>query len=508
MDQLNILFFAIPFVFGAGFGYFIRQQVIKRRVASVEAEVEAKLENANKRGQEILIEAKQKAVKILEESKAEEKEQKNNLLKLQEKIVQRTDILEKKIFDLDKEKEVLQDRLEKARKIKEEIEEAKSRIMAEVEKRAGLSREEAKKELLGAVAEENKKELAELMLRFERERQDFVEKKTVDMILPALQRYGRSVVCEITTSIVDLSNDEIKGKIIGKEGRNIRHFERLTGVDVIVDETPNAIMLSSFDPMRREVARVALEKLIRDGRIQPAKIEEKVDEAKKDVQKVMREAGEAAAYEVGIYDFPPEVIMLLGRLRFRTSYGQNVLLHSIEMAHIAGLLAKELGLNADLAKKGALLHDIGKAVDHEVDGTHLEIGRRILQKYGVSEEVVKAMQSHHEDYPVEIPEAYIVNAADAISGARPGARRDTVENYLKRLEALEKIATSFDGVEKAYAVQAGREIRIFVTPTKVDDLTMIQIARDVAKRIEEELKYPGEIKVVTIRETRAVEVAR
>jgi ribonuclease Y len=324
----------------------------------------------------------------------------------------------------------------------------------------------------------------------------------------AVQRYARSHISEITTSTVNLPSDELKGRIIGKEGRNIRTLERLTGVEVIVDETPEAITLSSFDPLRREIAKTALLKLMADGRIQPARIEEKVEEAKKEVSNKVLEAGEAALYEVGILDLPKEVTMLLGRLAFRTSYGQNVLLHSIEMAHIANMLARELGANAEVAKKAALLHDIGKAVDHEIEGTHLELGRKILQKYGIDQAIVKAMESHHEDYPFSTPESLIVAAADVISSARPGARRDTVENYIKRLTELENIVNSFAGVEKSYAISAGREIRIFVQPEKIDDLRALQLAKEMAKRIESELKYPGEIKVNVIRETRAVEYAR
>jgi ribonuclease Y len=311
----------------------------------------------------------------------------------------------------------------------------------------------------------------------------------------------------LTTS-VPLPSDEIKGKIIGREGRNIKAFERVTGVEVIVDDTPGSITISSFDPVRRQIARVALEKLIADGRIQPAKIEEMVEKAGEEINKIIKQKGEEAVYETGILNLDPKVISILGRLHFRTSYGQNVLAHSIEMTHLAGMLAAELGANVQVAKAGALLHDIGKALDHEVAGTHVEIGRRILQKFGVSEDIIKAMQAHHEEYPYETVESIIVQSADAISGARPGARSDSVENYLKRLGDLEATATSFKGVEKAYALQAGREIRVFVTPGEVTDLEAKQMARDLAVKIENELKYPGEIKVNVIRESRVIEYAR
>ncbi|OGY61427.1 MAG: ribonuclease Y [Candidatus Colwellbacteria bacterium RIFCSPLOWO2_12_FULL_44_13] len=305
-----------------------------------------------------------------------------------------------------------------------------------------------------------------------------------------------------------MPEEDIKGKIIGREGRNIRTLERLTGAEFIIDEVPGTIIISSFDPLRREVARLTLEKLIKDGRIQPAKIEEKVDEAKAELDKRMEEIGEAAIYEVGVLDLPKEIVKLLGRLHFRTSFGQNVLNHSIEMAHIAGMIATELGLNVEITKKGALVHDIGKAIDHEVQGTHVELGIKILKKYGVSEDVIKAMQSHHDDYPFASPEAYVVTAADILSAARPGARRGTLENYIKRLGDLEKIANSFVGVKNSYAVSAGRELRIFVVPEKIDDFGALQLARDVAAKIQSELKYPGEIKVNVIREVRAVEYAK
>ena len=324
----------------------------------------------------------------------------------------------------------------------------------------------------------------------------------------AIQRFSRSNVGEITTSFVTIPDEEMKGKIIGREGRNIRTLERLTGVDIIIDETPDTITLSSFDPIRRETAKVALEKLIKDGRIQPARIEEKVEEAKKEINEKIREAGENAVYEVGVLDLPKEIIYLLGRLNYRQSYGQNVLRHSIEAAQLAGMIAAELGVNIETAKRAALLHDIGKAIDHEVEGTHIELGRRILQKYGLSEDIIKAIEPHHEDYPFETPESYVVAAAEAISASRPGARRDTLENYLKRLEELEKLALSFEGVEKAYAIQAGRELRVFVIPEKIDDLGTLNLAKEISAKIEAELNYPGEIKVNVIRETRAVEYAR
>ena len=346
------------------------------------------------------------------------------------------------------------------------------------------------------------------MHKLETQGQEKLEEKAKAILATSIQRLSNSVTSDMMTTHVPIPNDEIKGKIIGKEGRNIKAFERCTGVEVIVDDTPGSITISSFDPVRRQVARIALEKLIADGRIQPAKIEEIVKASEEEVSKIIKDEGEKAIYETGVLGLDPRVVSIIGRLHFRTSYGQNVLAHSIEMAHIAGIIAEEIGANVQVAKAGALVHDIGKALDHEVVGTHVEIGRRILQKFGTDEVVIKAMQAHHEEYPYETVESMIVQSADAISGGRPGARRDSVENYLKRLKDLEAVALSFKGIEKAYALQAGREIRIFVTPSEVTDLEAKKMARDIAVKIESELKYPGEIKVTVIRENRTIEFAR
>jgi len=338
--------------------------------------------------------------------------------------------------------------------------------------------------------------------------EEMLENKARDILAMSIQRLSVSVAQDVMSSSIEIPNDDVKGKIIGKEGRNIKAFERITGVEVMVDDTPGAITISSFDPVRRHVAKTALQELIKDGRIQPAKIEQVVEKAKQDINKTIKEKGEQAAYDCGILGLDPRILLILGRLHFRTSYGQNVLQHSVEMAHIAGMIAEEVGANVNVAKAGALLHDIGKALDHEVGGTHVEIGRRILQKFGAPEDIIKAMQSHHEEYPYETVESRIVQTADAISGARPGARRDNIENYLKRLGDLEALANSFPGIEKSYAIQAGREIRIFVKPEDVGDIEAKELARNIALKIEKDLKYPGEIKVTVIRETRTVEFAR
>jgi ribonuclease Y len=344
--------------------------------------------------------------------------------------------------------------------------------------------------------------------KLERDGAERLDRKAKEILTASIQRLAASTAGDIMTTAVTIPNDDIKGKIIGKEGRNIKTFERVAGVELIVDDTPGTIVISGFDPVRRQIARVALENLILDGRIQPAKIEEVVQKAGVEINKIIKEKGEQAAYECGVLNLDPRVISILGRLYFRTSFGQNVLQHSVEMAHISGMLAAELGADVSIARAGALLHDIGKAVDHEVQGTHVEIGRRILQKFGVDERIIKAMQAHHDEYPYETLESIIVQTADAISGGRPGARRDSVENYIKKLEDLEKIATSRPGVEKAYALSAGREVRVFVTPQAMDDLEAHALARDIATQVEQELKYPGEIKVTVIRETRCVEYAR
>jgi ribonuclease Y len=373
---------------------------------------------------------------------------------------------------------------------------------------AKLSEGEAKEELLRDIEKKYEEDILIRIQKLENTNEEKLDRRAKDILATSIQRLASSTASELMTTVVSIPNNEIKGKIIGKEGRNIRAFERAAGVELIVDDTPGSIVISSFDPIRRQVARLALENLILDGRIQPAKIEELVDKAKEEINKIIKEKGEQAVYECGIFNFDPRIVAIIGRLYFRTSYGQNVLQHSIEMAHIAGMLAEELGADVAIAKAGALVHDIGKALDHEVQGTHIEIGMRILQKFGADERIITAMKSHHEDYPYETIESVIVQTADAISGGRPGARRDSVENYLKRLQELEALVNGFPGVEKSYALQAGREIRIFVTPEKISDAEAKIMARDIAMKIEQELKYPGEIKVTMIRETRIIEYAR
>ena len=493
---------------GAGLGYFIRQLVAKQRVNSIELRTQKLIEDAKVEAKEITVEAKTEAVKILEEAKKEEKNREIELKRIQDRLENREGLLDKKMSEIGEREKDAEARVEKIRLVKAELDEARVKIEKELERVAGLTKEKAMEELQQKLEKDNEETLLQRIRKLETTGLEELERRAKQMLATIIQRVSTPTVSEVTTTSVQIPSDEIKGKIIGREGRNIRSLERAAGVEIIVDDTPGAIVISAFDPVRRHIAKNALEVLIADGRIQPARIEEAVEKSRSEIEKQIKSAGEAAAFEVGIFDLDPRLVSLLGRLKFRTSYGQNVLVHSIEMAHIAGMLAEELGGDVMVAKKGSILHDIGKAVDHEVQGTHVEIGRRILQKFGADNRIVQAMQSHHEEYPYETLESVLVQVADVISAGRPGARRDSVENYLKRLQDLEAIANSFEGVEKSYAIQAGREIRIFVTPEKVTDLEARELAKKIATRVESELKYPGEIKVNVIRETRTIEYAR
>jgi len=493
---------------GAVFGYIIRQKLAQKQVNSIEAILKERIEKVKDEAKNIVLEAKEKAEKIFEETKEEEKNRKNQITKLEERLLEREELLDKRQLEVDEKEKETKRIYDKIQQVKIELEKLQQSELETLEKMAKLTMTEAKEELFKRVEKTYQEELIEAMRKLESTRKEEIEKKAKEIMVDAIERYSHTNIGEITTTTLDLPSEDIKGRIIGREGRNIRHFEKLTGVELVLDDTPNTVILSSFNPMRREVGRLALEKLIKDGRIQPARIEEKVAEAQAEVRDIIKKQGEEAAYETGILDLPPELVHLLGRLYFRTSYGQNALTHSMEVSLLAGALAEELGAKVDVAKKAGLLHDIGKAVDQEIEGTHLELGRKILMKYKMPEEIIKAMQSHHGDYPVETIEAAIINAADAISASRPGARKESLEAYLKRLANLEEIATSFEGVEKAYAISAGREVRVFVFSDKIDDMEAIKLARDIAEQIEKKLKYPGEIKVTVVRETRAIEIAR
>jgi ribonuclease Y len=502
------LFLAIVGVVGVAVGYYLRLIISLGKKGSMELEIKEMILAAKAEAKKISADATVKGAAVLEEARKEIKEKDDKIRIVEERLVKREDIIDKRQADLDKEVEQIKQRVAEIKAIREKTDKLEEDRKSALEKIAKLSAEEAKDQLVKLIEKQSEEDLLVRLNKLETRGEEMLEQKARDILAMSIQRLSSSVAQDVMSTIVEIPSDDVKGKIIGKEGRNIKAFERITGVEVMVDDTPGAITISSFDPVRRHVARLALLELIKDGRIQPAKIEQVVEKAKQDINKTIKEKGEAAAYECGIIGLDPRILLILGRLHFRTSYGQNVLQHSMEMAHIAGMIAEELGANVNVAKAGALLHDIGKALDHEVAGTHVEIGRRILQKFGASEDIIKAMQAHHEEYPYETIESRIVQTADAISGARPGARRDNIENYLKRLGDLEALANSFTGIEKAYALQAGREIRIFVRPEEIGDLEAKNLARDIAIKIEKDLKYPGEIKVIVIRETRAMEFAR
>ena len=508
IGTLTLIKGVIALVVGAVGGYFLNLIIINRRIASAGERAEKLISDAKQKAQDLLLESKEKTLKILDEAKKEEDVRNQQILRIETLLSKKESEIESRSKEIEQNRKVLDGRLHESEQIKKDIEVKRDQQIVELERITGLGREEAKEVMMKSIEDEYRDDLYQKMIKTEQMNRDELDAKAREILTLCVQRYAGSHIADATTTVVALPSDELKGKIIGKEGRNIKTIERLTGVDVIIDDTPEALVISGFDPVRRQIARLAIEKLIQDGRIHPGKIEEMVEKAKAEINEKIKQAGEAALFEVGAGVVDPKLTYLLGRLAFRTSFGQNVLVHSIEMAHVAGMLASELGADVMISKKGALFHDIGKAVDHEVQGTHVEIGRKILQKFNIDGRVIAAMESHHEEYPYTTIESRIVQAADAISAARPGARRDTVEIYIKRLEDLERIANSFEGIEKSYAIQAGRELRVFVTPAKVDDLSALKLARDIAKKVESEMKYPGEIKVNVIRETRAIEYAR
>ncbi len=491
-----------------GAGYVLRWLIGLSQKGSAELAIKQIMLDAREKADKVVAEAEKKAETLESEARQSLDQREEAIREKDKRNGEKEQFLDKRQLDIDREAERIKAQIEEVKAIKVKAEAMLAERQKAIETAAKMSEDEAVAKLMKAVEEKHEEDMMVRIQKLEIDGKERLEQKARDILATSIHRLGNAVQTDILTTNVPLPNDEVKGKIIGKEGRNIRAFERATGVDVLLDEQPGMIVISCFDPIRRQVARIALETLIVDQRIQPSKIEEVVEKSKNEVTKIMKQKGEEALYECGLTGFDPKLVAILGRMHFRTSYGQNVLYHSVEMAHIAGLMAAELGADVKVAKAGALFHDIGKAVDHAIQGTHVEIGKRILEKFNVDKRIIQAMQAHHEEYPYETVESYLVQVADAISGGRPGARRDSTENYIKRLTELEGIATSFAGVEKAYAIQAGRELRIFVKPDDMTDLQARELARNVALRVENELKYPGEIKVNVIRELRAIEFAR
>ncbi|WP_392486873.1 ribonuclease Y [Haloimpatiens sp. FM7315] len=491
---------------------YIRKNISNANVAKSEEKAKKIVEEAKKDAEsakkEAILEAKEEVHKLRNDLEKESRERRNEIQRLERRNIQREEALDKKGEVLEKKEEGINKKQQELDKTEQDIQNLYAEQRQELEKISSLTSEEAKEILLDETRKEVRHDLALMVKEEETRIKEESNKKSREIIAYAIQRCAADHVAETTVHVVSLPNDEMKGRIIGREGRNIRTLETLTGVDLIIDDTPEAVILSAFDPIRREVARIALEKLIVDGRIHPARIEEMVEKAKKEVENIIREEGEQATFETGIHGLHSELIRLLGRLKYRTSYGQNVLKHSMEVAYLAGLMASELGIDPSLAKRAGLLHDIGKAVDHEIEGPHAAIGAEVAKKYKESSIVVNAIEAHHGDVEPQSLEAVLVQAADAISAARPGARRETLEAYIKRLEKLEQIANECEGVEKSFAIQAGREIRIMVKPDEIDDVETVEVARNLAKRVEDELEYPGQIKINVIRETRAIEYAK
>ena len=497
----------VSLLIGFAGGYLVKKLRVSSQAKKAESRAEKILNEAKEKQQDILLKAQNKSIKIIEDAKSEEKRRRQEINKLQSKLEKREESFSKKLIELQDKQQKLQNKASKIEKSKEEIEELKQQQQQKLEEVANMSTEDAKNKLMEKTEQEVKEDLVSRMNKLEKESDEKFEEKAKEIIVGSMQRVASSYVPEISTTNVDLPSDEMKGRVIGREGRNIKVIEQSAGVEIVVDDTPNTITISGFSPIRRHVAKRALDNLIKDGRIHPTKIEEALENAKKELAVDIKKAGEEAMYEIGVTGFDPKLVEILGRLKYRTSYGQNALRHSIEVAQLSSLIADELNMDVTVAKKSGLLHDIGKAVDHDVKGTHPEIGENIAKKFEFSQEIINPIRTHHEDHPADL-NSIIVKVADTISAARPGVRNDTYERYLQRLEELEKITNSFDGVEKSYALQAGREVRVFVNTEEIDDMEANNLARNIAKNIEEELKYPGEIKVNVIRETRVTEFAR
>lgn len=493
-------------------GYILRKNIGEKAIGSAEQKAKNLVLDAENRAEsirkEITKEAKEEAHRIRSDNEREVRERRTEIQRSEKRLIQKEESVDRKLENIEKKEESITKQENEIQKKRKELEGFLKKQVEELEKISGMTADEAKQLLLDEIEKDIRHDAAVMIKDIERRAKDEAEKRAKEIITSAIQRCAADHVAESTVSVVNLPNDEMKGRIIGREGRNIRVIETLTGVDLIIDDTPEAVVISGFDPVRREIARVALEKLIVDGRIHPARIEEMVQKSEKEVNTIIKEEGEQATFETGIHNLHPELVKLLGRLKYRTSYGQNVLKHSIEVSHLAGLMAGELGLDAKLAKRAGLLHDIGKALDHEYEGTHVDIGIQVLKKYKESESVVNSVAAHHGDYEAKTMEAVLVAAADALSAARPGARRETLDTYIKRLEKLEDIANTTQGVDKSFAIQAGREIRIIVKPEEVNDDEIVLLARDISRKIESELEYPGQIKVNVVRETRAIDYAK
>ena len=505
---MGIVALAIGAIMGFALGYLLKNRSIGKNITKLQEEASQKLNEARTRAMQLELEARDKALRILQEAEAEIKLRSKELNRQESRLQQRQEKLEQRVDSIDSRERRLRDQERNLEARKDEVAQAWKEHLAELERISGLTQEEAKELLLKQVEEEAHMDAARIIREIEASARAEADRSAREIVTTAIQRVAADQVAETTVSSVELPGDEMKGRIIGRGGRNIRTIENVTGVDLIIDDTPDTVILSSFDPIRREIARIALTRLILDGRIHPARIEKMVEKAKEEVADTIRERGEQAALDMGIHGIHPEIVKLLGRLHYRTSYGQNVLQHSIESARLSAMMAAELGADVEMAKLSGLLHDIGKAVDHEVDGPHATIGAEIAKRYGLPEKIVNAIGAHHSEVEPLTLEAILVQAADAISGARPGARRESLENYIKRIKALEQVANSFEGVDTSFAIQAGREIRIIVKPDRIDDLAAIRLSRDIAKKVEESLQYPGQIKVTVIRETRATEFAK
>jgi ribonuclease Y len=508
LEQYLYIIVALALVLGVGVGYFVRQLVANREIQRARKEAQKLLDEATVKYNELLRAAREEAIKVSNAAELDNKERRLEIQRIEKRANQRAEALERKVEGVERRERDLDNKKKEAERIAAELQAIREKQLQKLESLSGTSSVEARALLLQELKQEVEAEVSRQVRVWESQIKEEAEGRVRDILATAIQRCATDVVSETTVSAVPLPSDEMKGRLIGREGRNIRALEQATGVDLIIDDTPETVTISSFDPVRREVARLALGKLILDGRIHPARIKEIVDKTKSEVEATVRTEGERAAYEAGVPGLHPELVKLLGQLKFRTSYGQNVLLHSLEVSHLAGMMASEIGVNVGAARKAGLLHDIGKAVDHQIQGPHALIGADLVKQWDKNQDVVQAIAQHHGEAETSTVMGFIVAAADAISGSRPGARRESLEQYLKRIKDLEDIAAGFPGVEKAYAIQAGREVRVMVKPEKVDDLTAVRLARDIAKKIEESLTYPGQIKIMVIRETTATDYAK